>query len=82
MKLNNLMAAYADLWADVLLDKNLYDHFLAVNEDLYYLKQLIALKSAGHHDTVSYDKIAQQLICLKAIIAVKLKREALNKHSE
>jgi hypothetical protein len=72
-KLDNIIAAYAEMWADVLLDRNLHLHFSRINDDLQYLRQLIDSKDANHPDTLSYHKIADQLIHLKEIVAAKLR---------
>ncbi|MET1057661.1 MAG: hypothetical protein ABWY16_20265 [Pedobacter sp.] len=71
-KLDKLVAAYAEIWADVLLDKNLDLHYLQIREDLEFLEQLIKLKDAGHQDTLMFSLIANQLNCLRAIVFSKL----------
>jgi hypothetical protein len=71
-KLDNLIAAYSEIWADVLLDKNLNQHYLQIEDDLLFLDQFIKLKDAQHQDTTMLCMIAHQLIQLREIVAVKL----------
>jgi hypothetical protein len=72
-KLDNIIAAYAEMWADVLLDRNLSLHFSQIDADLKYLKELIDSKDPNHPDLLSYHMIADQLIHLKEIVAARLK---------
>ena len=73
-KLNYIIAAYADIWADVLLKKNLDLHLLQVKEDLRYLTYLINSKDIDHPHIYTYYMIAKELIHFKNILNKKLKR--------
>ena len=76
-KLNTITAAYAEIWADVLLDKNLELHLSQVTEDLRYLHHLIKSKDMAHPQIISYYRIANELIRLKYILDEKLKKPSL-----
>jgi len=71
-KLDNMIAAYAEIWADVLLDKNLSMHLLNIEDDLRYLNQLIAMKDQDHPHIPIYFSIAEQLKRLQEIVVNKL----------
>jgi hypothetical protein len=71
-KLDKMIAAYAEIWADVLLDKNLSMHLLNIEDDLRYLNQLIALKNLDHPHVLIYFSIAEQLKRLQRIVVYKL----------
>lgn len=70
-KLQKIIAAYADLWADVLLDKNLGQHLKKISDDLGHLHKLIDHREARHLDTIHYYRIANQLFRLQEIIRDK-----------
>jgi hypothetical protein len=73
-KLDNMIAAYAEIWAEVLLDKSLRMHLLNIEDDLRYLNQLIAMKDQDHPHVPVYLLIAAQLKRLQEIIVEKLSR--------
>jgi hypothetical protein len=73
-KLDNMIAAYAEIWAEVLLDKNLVLHFIQIEDDLRYINRLINLNNAVHPQVSAYFAIAKQLIHLQEIIVQKLQR--------
>ncbi len=71
--LKDIISTYADLWADIMLGKNLEDHRRKIEADLYYIDQLAAKKEKDGKDNSRLVKIANQLYCLKIIILKKLK---------
>lgn len=73
-KLSKIITAYADIWADVMMDKNLEHHLKGISEDLGYLNKLIDYKDARHHDTIHYYRIVNQLFRLQDIVRDKLAR--------
>jgi hypothetical protein len=73
-KLDNMIAAYAEIWAEVLLDKNLVLHLIQIEDDLRYINRLINLNNAVHPHVPAYFAIAKQLIRLQEIIVQKLQR--------
>ncbi|SEA62662.1 hypothetical protein [Pedobacter hartonius] len=73
-KLDYIIAAYAEIWAEVMLDKNLDLHLLQVEDDLRYLDHLINSKDADHPQTFIYYTIANDLIRLKKFLDKQLKR--------
>jgi hypothetical protein len=73
-KLDNMIAAYAEIWADVLLNKNLIVHLLNIEDDLRYVNQLIALKDLDHAHVPIYFSIREQLKRLHEIVVNKLSK--------
>lgn len=73
-KLSKIITAYADIWADVILNKNLDQHLKGISEDLGLLNKLIDYKDARHLDTVRYYRIANQLFLLQEIVRDKLEK--------
>jgi hypothetical protein len=53
-KLDTMIAAYAEIWAEVLLDKNLVLHLIQIEDDLRYLNRLISLNDAVHPHAPAY----------------------------
>ena len=71
--LKEIISTYADLWADIMLGKNLENHRKKIENDLHYVEQLAVLKEKEGKDNSQLVKIANQLYCLKLIILKKLK---------
>jgi len=71
--LKEIISTYADLWADIMLGKNLENHRNKIENDLHYVEQLAVLKEKEGKDNSQLVKIANQLYCLKLIILKKLK---------
>lgn len=70
--LSRIIQEYAEMWADVILDKNLVKSHLEITRDINYLDGLIARRHAQKLNTDSYLKIANQLARLEKIIREKL----------
>lgn len=70
-ELAELVAVYADIWADVIIGKKLDVHLREVEEDLVYINKIIDLKEASKRDATSIYRIANQLYRLKDIILKK-----------
>jgi len=71
--LKDIISAYADLWADVMLGKNLESHQKKIEVDLYHVDQLALIKKSEGKDNSQLVKVANQLYCLRLIILKKLK---------
>lgn len=71
--LKDIISAYADLWADVMLGKNLENHLKKIDNDFYYVNRLAEIKEKDGNDNKRLVKIADQLYCLRLIILKKLK---------
>jgi len=71
--LKNIISAYADLWADVMLGKNLESHLEKISTDLHYVDVLIAIREKEGVNTHRIIKVANQLYCMKMIVLKKLK---------
>lgn len=74
--LKHIISVYADLWADIMLGKNLEKHQAKIEADLFYIDQLAAIKEKNGKDSHQLVKIANQLYCLKLIILKKLRFRA------
>ena len=70
--LSRIIQEYAEMWADVILDKNLVKSHLEITRDINHLDGLIARRHAQKLNTDSYLKIANQLARLEKIIREKL----------
>ena len=71
--LKDIISAYADLWADVMLGKNLESHLKNIDSDLQYLDVLIAIREKKGANNQRIIKVANQLYCMKMIVLKKLK---------
>lgn len=71
--LKEIMSTYANLWADVMLSKNLEKHLIKIEFDLYEIDRHITMKENESKDHVAMDRVANQLYCLKMIVLKKLK---------
>jgi len=71
--LKDIISAYADLWADVMLGKNLESHLKNIDSDLQYLDVLIAIREKEGANNQRIIKVANQLYCMKMIVLKKLK---------
>jgi len=71
--LKNIISTYADLWADVMLSKNLEKHLIKIEFDLYEIDHMITVRENEGKDHTAMDKVANQLYCLKMIVLKKLK---------
>lgn len=71
--LKDIISVYSDLWADVMLGKNLESHRKKIEVDLYFIDHLVAEKQERGEDNSKIVKIANQLYCLRLIILKKLK---------
>ena len=79
IKLRSILSAYADLWTDVLYNKNLGSHLEKVNADISYLRILIQLYNRDNIHLLI--QIKNDLIDLRVIILLKIQRSApLNTH--
>lgn len=70
-ELAELIAVYADVWADVIIGKNLDAHLREIEEDLVYINKIVDLKEASKQDAISIYRISNQLYRLKDIILRK-----------
>jgi len=71
--LKDIISAYADLWADVMLGKNLESHRRKIETDIYHIDLLAAMKEKDGKDNSHLVKVSNQLYCLRLIILKKLK---------
>ena len=71
--LKDIISAYADLWADVMLGKNLESHLKKIDSDLQYVDVLIAIREKEGANNQRIIKVANQLYCMKMIVLKKLK---------
>lgn len=74
--LKEIISTYANLWADVMLSKNLKNHLLKIETDLHYMEQVTGIMEKEGKNTTKLAKVADQLYCLKLIIQKKLKLRA------
>lgn len=74
--LKHIISVYADLWADIMLGKNLESNLGKIEDDIVYLDQLALKKEKNGEDNQQLIKIANQLYCLKLIIVKKLRFRA------
>lgn len=72
--LSKIIAVYADIWADVLLDENLDRHLRNISDDLGHLNKLIDYREARGLETVNYYQITIQLFRLQEIVRNKIVR--------
>ena len=72
--LKDIISAYADLWADVMLGKNLESHLKNIDSDLQYLDVLIAIREKEGANNQRIIKVANQLYCMKMIVLKKLRK--------
>ena len=70
--LSKIMAAYAEIWADVMLDKNLQTHLRNMEDDLKILNELIDGKELLGHNSLHFHRIANMLYRLKDIVLDKI----------
>ncbi|RBQ08927.1 hypothetical protein [Pedobacter miscanthi] len=75
--LSRIIQEYADLWADVMLDKNLMKALEKINKDINDLDRLIVRRGTQGLDTVIYSKIANQLLVMEEIIREKVNHPGL-----
>lgn len=71
-KLNGIIQAYVDIWADVILNKNLAVHLKKIKEDLNHINRVIKRRKTQELDVLSYCRIAYQLFRLQKIVSDKL----------
>ena len=66
------ITAYADIWADVILNKNLLKHLKSIKIDLAHLNELIDGKEILQENTLPFHRIANQLYRMQDIVQKKL----------
>ena len=74
-QLNNIISAYADITADIMLNKNLEKHLKNVLDDIYFLNYFIEKKEKDGGDTIKLRQISKQLSC---VVYVIIKKQKLN----
>jgi hypothetical protein len=72
--LSKIMAAYADIWADVILGKNLTAHLILIREDILMLNELIDGKEALQENTLRYYRLVNMLYRMKDVIQDKIEK--------
>lgn len=66
------MIAYADIWADVMLNKNLSRHLRSIKDDLKHLNELIDGKEALNGNPLPLYRIANQLYRMQDVVKTKV----------
>jgi len=66
------MIAYADIWADVMLNKNLQRHLKSMQQDLAQLNQLIDGKELLQENALPLYRITNQLFRMQDMLRTKL----------
>ena len=72
-RLPNIMSKYAEIWADVLYDRNLEVHIAEINRDIALVRLLIIAKRSNAPST-ALSRIRQDLERLARVISRKKKR--------
>lgn len=70
-KLDKIMSAYADITADIILNKNLDEHLKEVEDDLLFLNLCIKNRKQKGKSTMALDRIALQLQDMLGILRLK-----------
>ncbi|TDO20256.1 hypothetical protein [Pedobacter duraquae] len=70
--LSKYMIAYADIWADVLLNKNLNRHLRSIQEDLVHLNELIDGKEQLQQNALPIYRITNQLFRMQDVVRKKV----------
>lgn len=70
--LAKIIAAYADIWADVLLGKNLSIHLKSMEDDLKMLNELIDGKESLGENPLPFYRIANRLFRMKDVVTRKI----------
>ena len=66
------MIAYADIWADVILNKNLLLHLNTIEDDLKHLNEIIDGKEALNCNALGVYRITNQLYRMRDIVVKKV----------
>ena len=78
---NELMSkyiiAYADIWADVMLNKNLRRHLRSMQDDLRHLNELIDGKEAMNCNALPLYRITNQLFRMQDVLRAKIECEVI-----
>lgn len=72
--LSKITAAYADIWGDVLLNKNLLKHLETMDEDLASLNELIDGKETLKQNTLPFYRLANQLFRMRDVVRKKVQQ--------
>jgi len=70
--LDQIISDYADMWAEVILDKNLEDHLKKIRADINFLNKLICMREKKGKDNTQFIRIADQLYALRQVVLKKL----------
>ncbi|CAM4060929.1 hypothetical protein SAMN06265348_102121 [Pedobacter westerhofensis] len=71
-KLDQIIGAYADITADMILNKNLDKHLKEIEEDLLFLNHCIEKRGKEGGSTMMLSQIAQELGNLRNLLHLKL----------
>ena len=66
------VTAYADIWADVMLNKNLKRHLNSIRADLAHLNELIDGKETLQQNALPLYRITNQLFRMQDVVRGKL----------
>ena len=72
-KLENIICGYANIWADVLCNKNLKNHLKEIEFDILLLD--VVVEFYRKKDSYRFLKIRNDLIKLRGIIETKINRQ-------
>lgn len=75
-RLSGLIAAYANIWADVILDKNLNMHLDDLNRDLEKINELIDGREDLKQPVLPFYRIANQLTRMREVIRKKISKQS------
>jgi len=70
--LDQIISDYADMWAEVILDKNLEDHLKKIRADINFLNKLICMREKKGKDNTQFIRIADQLYALRQVVLKKM----------
>ena len=66
------VVAYADIWADVILNKNLHRHLRSMQDDLKHLNELIDGREALKANALPLYRISNQLFRMQDVVRSKI----------
>jgi hypothetical protein len=70
--LPKIVSAYADIWADVILERNLDFHLKVIDYDLVRISSQIAKREAANENPIHHYRVAKQLYRMREIIQRKI----------
>jgi hypothetical protein len=70
--LSKIMAAYANIWADVILGKNLAIHLKSIEEDLVMLNEFVDGKEKLRENPLHFYRITNMLYRMKDVLLQKI----------